>query len=87
MPIPAPVDPAPKTKATLAGLEQRIMVMNASDKARNLQNAYGYYLDQKMWDDVTDLFTSDGVLELGGVGLYDGPPIFAAPWNAMGRLA
>jgi hypothetical protein len=26
-----------------------------------------------MWDDVTDLFTSDGVLEIGGVGIYDGP--------------
>ncbi len=32
--------------------------------ARNLQNAYGYYVDRKMWDDVTDLFTADGVLEI-----------------------
>ena len=72
-PIPAPVGPAPKTTATLASLEQRIEALNAEDQARNLQNAYGYYIDRKMWDDVTDLFTSDGVLEIGGVGLYDGP--------------
>ena len=72
-PIPPPDGPAPKTKATLASLEQRIDVLNAEDKVRNLQNAYGYYIDRKMWDDVTDLFTSDGLLEIGGVGIYDGP--------------
>jgi hypothetical protein len=72
-PIPAPVGPAPTTRATLASLEQRIDALNAEDKARNLQNAYGYYIDRKMWDDVTDLFTSDGVLEIGGVGIYEGP--------------
>jgi hypothetical protein len=72
-PIPPPIGPAPKTKASLANLEQRIDALNAEDMARNLQNAYGYYIDRKMWDDVTDLFTSDGVLEIGGVGIYDGP--------------
>jgi hypothetical protein len=72
-PIPAPIGPAPKTSASLASIEQRIEVLNAEDLARNLQNAYGYYIDRRMWDDVTDLFTSDGVLEIGGVGIYDGP--------------
>jgi hypothetical protein len=72
-PIPAPIGPAPKTRASLTSIEQRIEVLNAEDQARNLQNAYGYYIDRKMWDDVTDLFTSDGVLEIGGVGIYDGP--------------
>jgi hypothetical protein len=47
--------------------------MNEEDKVRNLQNAYGYYMDRKMWDDVTDLFTADGALAIGGVGVYDGP--------------
>ena len=72
-PIPAAVGPAPRTDATLASLEQRVDALNAEDKARNLQNAYGYYIDRKMWDDVTDLFTADGVLEIGGIGIYDGP--------------
>lgn len=71
-PIPAPTGAAPKTTATLAQLEQRVTALNAEDKARNLQNAYGYYVDRKMWDDVTDLFTPDGVLEIGGIGIYDG---------------
>src|SRR5207253_9849173 len=43
------------------------------DKIRNLQNAYGYYMDRRMWDDVTDLFTADGALEIAGAGVYDGP--------------
>src|SRR5690606_35769676 len=72
-PIPPAVGAAPRTRATLASLEQRIDALNAEDKARNLQNAYGYYVDRKMWGDVTDLFTADGVLEIGGAGIYDGP--------------
>jgi hypothetical protein len=71
-PIPAPAGSAPKTRATLPQIEQRIEALNVEDKVRNLQNAYGYYVDRKMWDDVTDLFTSDGVLEVGG-GKYAGP--------------
>ena len=72
-PIPPAVGPAPKTRAALASLERRVEALNAEDLARNLQNAYGYYIDRKMWDDVTDLFTSDGVLELAGTGVYNGP--------------
>jgi hypothetical protein len=72
-PLPTPTGAPAKSAVTLASLEQRIDVLNAQDKVRNLQNAYGYYIDRKMWDDVTDLFTADGVLELGGIGIYDGP--------------
>jgi hypothetical protein len=68
-----PADPAMKPVATLAVLEQRISAMNDEDKVRNLQNAYGYYMDRKMWDDVTDLFTADGALSIANVGVYDGP--------------
>ena len=74
-----PPDPKTTTAPTmnpataLAALEQRISVMNDEDKVRNLQNAYGYYTDRKMWDDVTDLFTADGALAIANVGVYDGP--------------
>ena len=68
-----PVDPKMNPAATLATLEERISVMNDEDQVRNLQNAYGYYMDRKMWDDVTDLFTSDGALSIATVGVYDGP--------------
>jgi hypothetical protein len=67
------VDPKMDPSTTLAAIEQRISVMNDEDKVRNLQNAYGYYMDRKMWDDVTDLFTADGALSIANVGVYDGP--------------
>ncbi len=73
VPIPPAEGPAPKTTATLGELEARIDALSAQDAVRNLQNAYGYYIDRKMWEDVTDLFTDDGVFEVGGVGVYDGP--------------
>ena len=57
-----PVDPRMNPTTALATLERRISVMNDEDNVRNLQNAYGYYMDRKMWDDVTDLFTVDGAL-------------------------
>jgi hypothetical protein len=72
IPIPAPVGPAPKTSASLAALEERIAVMNDESLVRNLQAAYGYYVNRRMWDDVTDLFAADGVYEIGGVGVYKG---------------
>jgi hypothetical protein len=68
-----PADPKMNPATVLAGLEQRISMMNEEDKVRNLQNAYGYYVDRKMWDDITDLFTTDGALSIADVGVYDGP--------------
>ena len=68
-----PVGPKMNAATALASLERRISVMNDEDKVRNLQNAYGYYMDRKMWDDVTDLFTADGALSIANVGVYDGP--------------
>jgi hypothetical protein len=66
------LDAKMKPATTLATLEQRIAAMNDEDTVRNLQHAYGYYVDRKMWDDVTDLFTADGALSIANVGVYDG---------------
>jgi hypothetical protein len=67
------IEPRMNPAAALTALEQRIAAMNDEDKVRNLQHAYGYYMDRKMWDDVTDLFTADGALSIANVGVYDGP--------------
>jgi SnoaL-like domain len=35
---------------------------------RNLQHAYGYYLDKCLYDEVVDLFADDGqVIFIGGI--------------------
>jgi hypothetical protein len=38
----------------------------------NLQDAYGFYVDKAKWDEVADLFTKDGTLEIGLRGVYKG---------------
>lgn len=72
VPIPQPAGPAPRTSATLATLESRIDLLNQEDSVRNLQNAYGYYVDRKMWTDVVDLFADDAVVEIAGAGIFKG---------------
>jgi hypothetical protein len=70
--LPVLADNASQRSARLAALDARLDAMVAEDQVKNLQNIYGYYLDRKMWDDVADLFTSDGVLAIANVGVYEG---------------
>ena len=71
-PIPAAAGAAPASNATLAELEDRIEDLNAEDEVRNLVAAYGYYVDRKMWDDVTDLFALNGTVAIEGQGDFAG---------------
>ena len=64
--------PAPAASARPPQLAQRIQVLVDAQTVRNLQNAYGYYVDRRMWDDVVDLFASDGAVEVSGIGVYRG---------------
>ena len=73
IPIPPAAGAAPVTRATLAELQKRVDTLNDEDRVRNLQSAYGFYADRKMWDDVVDLFAKDGVVEVGGQGIWRGP--------------
>jgi hypothetical protein len=59
-------------KLSLAESERRIARAEDGNQIRNLQNAYGYYIDRKMWSDVIDLFTPDGALEIAGQGVWNG---------------
>ncbi|HEY8508174.1 MAG TPA: nuclear transport factor 2 family protein, partial [Steroidobacteraceae bacterium] len=72
VPIPKPTGPALRSKETLASLVQKIDRLNDEDAVRNLQHAYGYYVDRKMWDDVVDLFAENCVVEIDGVGTFRG---------------
>jgi hypothetical protein len=72
IPIPPPVGPPPRTRESLASLLQKIARLNDEDAVRNVQHAYGYYVDRKMWDDVVDLFAEDCAVEVHGVGVFRG---------------
>jgi hypothetical protein len=82
IPIPPAEGAAPESGATPATLAGRIAALNAENDVRNLQDAYGYYVDLRMWDDVVDLFAEDGVIEIGGT-LYKGK---AGVRRAMERM-
>ena len=71
-PLPPAAGAPPPGNASLRALELRIAALNDEDKVRNLQHAYGYYVDRRMWDDVVDLFASDAVVEIAGVGIFRG---------------
>ncbi|KAL2109494.1 hypothetical protein VUR80DRAFT_2374 [Thermomyces stellatus] len=47
-------------------LAHRISQLNDEDEVRNLQHAYGYYVDQRMWTDVLDLCTEDASMIIDG---------------------
>jgi hypothetical protein len=59
-------------RARAADLERRAARLVDESQVASLQHAYGYYMDRKLWDDVADLFTADGTLELGLQGTYVG---------------
>jgi hypothetical protein len=65
--------PAPGTLAQrMADLAARAQRLSDEIEITNLQHAYGFYVDRKMWDDVADLFASDGTMEVGLQGVYVG---------------
>ena len=72
VPIPNAVGTAPHANQSLESLERRINSFNDEDAVRNLQHAYGYYVDRKMWDDVVDLFAADSAVEIHGQTIFRG---------------
>ena len=62
---------APQT-AALDGVERGLARAIAYDGTENVANAYGYYIDGFLWDDMANLFSKDGWKELSYIGTYVG---------------
>ena len=58
--------------ARLDELARQIRVLHAYSGTENVANAYGYSIDEFLWDDMADLFSVDGWKELSNVGRYTG---------------
>jgi len=56
----------------IAEAERRLKVAAAYDAAENIAGAYGYYLDEFMWDETADLFTINAGRDLSSVGSDNG---------------
>jgi len=77
--------PTLATLATrMADLAARAQHLSDEIEVTNLQHAYGYYLDRKMWDDMADLFASDGTMEVGLTGVYVGRTSIRRGLNGFG---
>jgi hypothetical protein len=63
-------------EAELSSLELEIRSVEDGKAIRRLQNAYGYYVDQKLAREIGALFADapDTSAELGGSGVYVGKP-------------
>jgi len=60
-------------KAKIAETRLKIERSQDYDEIENLENAYGYYVDKNLWDNVADLFVKDGShMELAQRGYYRG---------------
>jgi SnoaL-like protein len=70
-----------------ADLAARAQRLNDEIEITNLQHAYGYYVDRKMWDDVADLFAADGTMEMGLQGVYVGRTSIRRGLNVFGTLS
>lgn len=57
----------------LALLQARLARLEDKEAIERLQYAYGYYIDNRMWSEMTDLFVEDGgEIEIGRRGVYVG---------------
>ncbi len=55
-------------------LEARITRLEDMNAIERLQRTYGYFVDKGQWTQLSELFTEDATLEIGGKGLFLGRP-------------
>jgi hypothetical protein len=56
-------------KKRITESERLLRTAAAFDAAENLASAYGYYLDEFMWDETADLFSRDARRDLSSIGI------------------
>ena len=73
---PAPVPPvklsAAEAASRIAKLKWQVDRLDDQRQIEILQRTYGYYVDKNMWQQIADLYTEDGTLEIGGRGVFVG---------------
>jgi hypothetical protein len=59
-------------ESRIANLAREAQALESSLAIKRLQNAYGYYLEKGLWEQIVDLYTEDASIEFGNEGVYQG---------------
>lgn len=70
----APAVFAQSAAEKLDALEARITHLEDLNQIERLQRTYGYFVDKSQWTPLSELFTDDATLEIGGKGIFLGKP-------------
>lgn len=70
--VPIPLARETKVPLPAGRLDAEADQILAATAAQNLQAAFGFYLDRKMYDDIVDLFAEDARVDIAGVGRFAG---------------
>jgi SnoaL-like domain len=58
----------------LDALDKRITRLEDLNQIERLQRTYGYFVDKSQWVQLSELFSDDATLEIGGKGIFTGKP-------------
>jgi len=72
LPLAAPA--VAQSGSKLDALETRITRLEDMNQIERLQRTYGYFVDKSQWTQLSELFSDDATLEIGGKGLFLGKP-------------
>jgi SnoaL-like domain len=85
-PAARPAAAAPESLWTaLAVIEHRLELVRDAKQIKRLQRAYGYYLDNALWDELGDLFAANATLEIGLDGVYRGQGRIREYFDVLGK--
>ena len=63
---------AADVNSEIDALTLRVQKLEGVRSVKNLQRAFGYYVDRGLWGEAADLFADDGTIEIGLDGVYQG---------------
>jgi triacylglycerol lipase len=79
------VSPATDVNAAITEGERLVGRVKDYHEIDNLESAYGYYLDKNLWNDLANLFSRDGSIELAQRGVYKGKRVREFLVRVFGR--
>jgi hypothetical protein len=59
-------------QTSLDALDARITRLEDMNQIERIQRTYGYFVDKSQWTQLSELFSDDATLEIGGKGLFLG---------------